>query len=225
MSIPKKIHYCWFGGQQFPPLVDKCMATWGDKLHDWEIVRWDESNSYLDNEYVKNALDKKQYAFAADYMRFRALYEHGGVYLDTDIEIVKSLNDLCNLDAFASPENLAGTRINVAVLGAEKGHPLIKEVIDYYDNYSGDFKIVPEIFTSILHSSEHDISVLSRECFYPYNPYDEEQPVKQMLLSDITPNTYAIHHWFKSWNIPKIKRTFRERMINSIRKRSRLFAN
>lgn len=221
MSIPKKIHYCWFGGSELPPLVEKCISTWESKLSDWEIIRWDESNSYLDNEYVKKALDKKQYAFAADYMRFRALYEHGGVYLDTDIEVIKSFNELCEHDAFASPENLDGVMINVAVLGAKKSHPLIKDVIDYYDKLPDDFKIVPGVFTSILNSSEHKISILPRESFYPYNPYDVNQKVKQLFFCDITQNTYAIHHWMSSWEIPK--KTFSEKMKNSIRKRINFF--
>lgn len=86
--IPKKIHYIWFGGNPLPPLAERCIASWEKYMPGYEIVRWDESNFDTDCcDYVREAISVKKWAFASDYARFKILYEHGGVYLDTDVEL------------------------------------------------------------------------------------------------------------------------------------------
>lgn len=92
--IPKIIHYCWFGNNDLPELEQMCLNTWREKLPDYQIMRWDESNSNLrECDYVSQAYDKKKYAFVSDYVRIKALYEYGGIYLDTDVEVLRSFNE------------------------------------------------------------------------------------------------------------------------------------
>lgn len=223
-KIPKIIHYCWFGGNPYPPIVERCMKTWTEKLPGWEIVRWDESNSPVHIPFVKKALENKLYAFAADYVRFHALFKHGGVYLDTDIEIVKDLSPLCYLDAFAAPEDLQNKFINAAVFGAMKDHDLTKDLLCFYEVYARrKLETVPQIVSEVLSKKEYNIAILPRDSFYPYNPYDEDQYVKQLFSEDITDNTFAIHHWLKSWTIPKP--TKRQKWINSLIKRNPFIKN
>lgn len=217
--IDKTIHYCWFGGNPYPPLVEKCMRTWRKNLPDWQIVRWDETNAPIENAFVKKALDQKQYAFAADYVRFYALHEFGGVYLDTDVEVVKDLSPLLVNSSFAGSQSIGMNDVNAAIFAAEKGHPITKAIMRHFDvNINSKFAPIPEVINLLLEGSSFDISILPREAFYPYNPYDNSQDVKQLFASDITNDTYAIHHWMKSWTIPNM--TKREKWCNSLRKRN-----
>lgn len=99
--IPKKIHYIWFGGNPLPPLAERCIASWEKYMPGYEIVRWDESNFDTDCcDYVREAISVKKWAFASDYARFKILYEHGGVYLDTDVELLKPLDEIIQRGPF-----------------------------------------------------------------------------------------------------------------------------
>lgn len=101
MSIPKIIHYCWFGNNELPEVEKKCLKSWKDKLPDYKILFWNEENSNLfECEYVQQAYDNKKYAFVSDYIRIKALYEYGGIYLDTDVEVLKSFNSLLDQKGF-----------------------------------------------------------------------------------------------------------------------------
>ena len=93
--IPKKIHYCWFGGNPLPPLAEKCIASWKKYCPDYEVIRWDESNYDCNKHpYMREAYNKKKFAFVADYARMDIIYNHGGIYLDTDVELLKNLDFL-----------------------------------------------------------------------------------------------------------------------------------
>ena len=90
--IPKKIHYCWFGGNPLPPLAQKCIASWENFFPDYEIVRWDEANYDVNKiPYIQEAYEARKYAFVSDYARFDILYHHGGLYFDTDVELKDNL--------------------------------------------------------------------------------------------------------------------------------------
>ena len=92
-KIPKIIHYCWFGGNPLPELAEKCIESWKKYLPDYEIIRWDENNfDFNINDYVKEAYENKKWAFITDYVRLYAMYNYGGIYMDTDVEVLKSLD-------------------------------------------------------------------------------------------------------------------------------------
>lgn len=104
--IPKVIHYCWFGGNPLPSLAEKCIASWRKYLPDYEIKRWDESNFDVNIiPYTKQAYEAKKYAFVSDYARFWILYNYGGLYFDTDVEVIRSMDDIIAAGPFMGCEN------------------------------------------------------------------------------------------------------------------------
>lgn len=122
--IPKIIHYCWFSDpSEYPEDTKKCMATWKQVLPDYEFIHWNADNFDVSEcAYAAEAYQMKKYAFASDYVRLKVLYEYGGIYLDTDIEVMKSFNDLLNNKAFTCFED--DRRIAAFIFGSEKGNPL-----------------------------------------------------------------------------------------------------
>ena len=149
--IPKQIHLCWLSGDPYPAKIEKCLASWKKFLPDYEVILWDTKRFDLESvPWVKQAFEAKKYAFAADYIRFYALYNYGGIYLDSDVEVLRSFDPLLELPYFAGAET-SGT-IEAAVLGAEKGCDWIKQCLDYYQgrNFirqdgSCDIRMLPEI--------------------------------------------------------------------------------
>ncbi|HFE3202585.1 TPA: glycosyltransferase family 32 protein [Escherichia coli] len=213
--IPKIIHYCWFGGGEKPALVKKCMGTWEKVLPGWDIIEWNEDNSPVSVPYVKNALEDKRYAFAADYVRFYALKTMGGVYLDTDMELIKDISPLLNNKFFTAKES--EELINAAIMGSEKDGRFVNLVIQELQLRTGHtYESIPKILTDIFNTGngfKDETTIYDKEYFYPYNPFDNKRnEVKQLFYCDITPHTYAIHHWQQSWHY-----TFLERVINRIR--------
>lgn len=136
MSIPKIIHYCWFGGGPKPKLAQKCIASWKKYCPDYEIIEWNEGNFNVSTAplYVRQAYEAKRWAFVTDYVRLRALTEQGGVYLDTDVEVVKPLDPYLEQEAFAGFEHIE--RVQTGLLACEKGFPLFEEFLRYYDDAS-----------------------------------------------------------------------------------------
>ena len=131
MKIPKKIHYVWLGGQEKPRAIKRCMKTWR-RLEGYEFIEWNESNIDLDSHpFLKEAIAKKKWAFASDYIRAWAIYNYGGVYFDTDIIVVKSIDSLLKNRAFVGFET--PDYPFTAVFGAEKKHPFVKDLLDFYD--------------------------------------------------------------------------------------------
>ena len=100
-KIPKIIHYCWFGRGEKPEIVKRCINSWKENLKDYEIIEWNENNFDINiNNYVKEAYENKKYAFVSDYVRVYALYNMGGIYFDTDVEVFKSLDEFLQEDSF-----------------------------------------------------------------------------------------------------------------------------
>lgn len=138
--IPKIIHYTWFSNDPYPQMIQDCMDSWKEQLPDYEFVHWDmEKIKEIDNVFLKEALQNKKWAFAADYVRLYALYNFGGIYLDTDVLVYKSFDDLLNNKAFIGRENsyhLDGRRavryLTSHCMGGEKGHPFFKACLEYY---------------------------------------------------------------------------------------------
>ena len=132
MSIPKKIHYCWFGGREKPKSVQKYIESW-KILEDYEVIEWNETNFDIkSNEFIKFAYENKKWAFVTDYVRLRVLEEHGGIYLDTDVEVKKGFDDLLNNNMFLG--FIYDCSIGTAVIGAEAHHKILKDLIKLYES-------------------------------------------------------------------------------------------
>lgn len=132
MSIPKIIHYCWFGGKPKPELAQKCIKSWKKFCPDYEILEWNEENFDVTTApmYVQQAYAMKRWAFVSDYVRLKALVEMGGVYMDTDVEVIKPLDPYLKHEAFAGFENESS--IQTGLLACEKGFALFRTFLEYY---------------------------------------------------------------------------------------------
>ena len=127
--IPKKIHYCWIGGNPLPELAIKCIESWKKYCPDYEIIEWNEKNyDFRKNQFMREAYDEKKWGFVPDYARLDIIYEHGGIYLDTDVEIIKPLDSLLKEQGFAGMEQPGIVALGLG-FGAEPKLPLIKELM------------------------------------------------------------------------------------------------
>lgn len=223
--IPKKIHYCWVGGNSKPPLVKKCIQSWKKYCPDYEIIEWNESNYDISkNIYMKQAYEAKKWAFVTDYMRLDIIYEHGGIYLDTDVELIKNIDDLLSNEAFAGIESINENENNVALglgFGAEKGHPLIGNMRSCYDelqflNCDNTYNMVaiPVYITNFLkqlgYENQNKLQKLQGITIYPseyFCPKSWTTGVKR-----ITRHTYSIHHYSASWYDEKKQKQYREEL-------------
>lgn len=228
--IPKIIHLCWLSGDPYPSKIAKCLKSWKAFLSDYEVILWDTNRFDLNSSpWVKQAFENKKYAFAADYIRFYALYHFGGIYLDSDVEVIKSFDDLLDLPYFVGAEK-AGTP-EAAIMGAEKGCDWIKQCLDYYENRpfvkgdgSLDIRKLPEIMNeqieklkpirvlSLLESEDirnHDFAkevLVFNDAYFSPKVFDSREV-------ELTPYTYAIHHYQNSWFSPKAKAYYRFRTL------------
>ncbi len=208
--IPKKIHYCWFGGNPLPELALNCIKSWRKYCPEYEIVEWNESNFDINCcNYVAEAYQAKKWAFVSDYARFKILYEHGGLYFDTDVELIKPLDEIVELGNFMGRETERGVAVAPGLgLGVKAGLGLYKELLDLYstlhfldedNNFNGKTVVdyTTEIFKKygLKNTSEvqyiADVYIYPKEYFCPMN-YDTGEII-------ITSNTYSIHHYTASW--------------------------
>ncbi|HWJ78055.1 MAG TPA: capsular polysaccharide synthesis protein [Niallia sp.] len=213
-KIPKIIHYCWFGGKEKPEIVKKCIASWENHLSGYKIKEWNESNFDISsNSYVKEAYESGKFAFVSDYTRVYALYNFGGIYLDTDVEVYKSFDDLLFHKSFwgFEQENYIAT----STIGAEKGNKFIEMFLDSYkeknfikEEGSYDDLTNVAIVSEILKNKGLKMNGQYQEIedigvFYPqtyFSPFDYINCRKF-----ITENTYAMHHFYKSWLPPRAR--------------------
>lgn len=142
--IPKKIHFCWLSGDEYPPLIKYCIETWHKILPDYEFVLWDTKHFDISSvPWVKDAHETKKFAFAADYIRIYALYTEGGIYLDSDVEMIKSFNPLLNYKSFLGYE--ASTHgIEAAIMGSEPGMSWCKKALNFYEERRFSMEYVRE---------------------------------------------------------------------------------
>ena len=219
--IPKIIHYCWFGRNPLPELAQKCIASWRKFLPDYEIKEWNEDNFDVNIiPYTAEAYRAKKYAFVSDYARFWILYKYGGLYFDTDVEIIKPMDDIIARGPFMGCENEAGsgaTTLGVAPglgLGVNPGLGLYKEMLDFYKLLSFDKESKTGTATIVKYTSEilskyglqdiNQIQYISGIYIYPKDFFCPKNYVTGKM--EITDNTVAIHHYGASW-VP-----FNERM-------------
>ncbi|HCL03262.1 MAG TPA: glycosyl transferase [Lachnoclostridium phytofermentans] len=208
-SIPKVIHYCWFGGNGIPEKDKRCIATWKKFCSDYEIIEWNEQNYDVSkNKYMKQAYDAGKWSFVSDYARLDIIYNYGGIYLDTDVELIKNLDDLLSNRAFMGFES-DGKMVNCGLgFGAIKECSIIGEMLECYDNKNfiderGELNLlpIPYILTSLLVEKglKQDDSFQLIQNMYIY-PKEYFCPMEyETGKINITPNTYSIHHFHASW--------------------------
>ncbi len=201
--IPKIIHYCWFGGNEIPGINQECIDTWSRFNPEFKVCRWDENNAPMEHPYVQSAYKEKKYAFVSDYVRLWALSNYGGIYLDTDMYILKSLEDLLDDNCFFGYEDRQGVLVGTAIIGSEVSHPFINQILFEYDKLVFEKKklselIITRIITKALNRYNFkNIVIHDFDFFYPY-PYNSGD-LDRNFLAFKTENTFAIHLWNKSW--------------------------
>lgn len=224
--IPKVINYCWFSGSPLPDYLKKCIESWHKICPDYEIKRWDESNYDVSkNPYMKQAYEAKKWGFVPDYARLDILYNHGGFYLDTDVELIKSLDELRNQGAFCGVEKWGNINMG-GCSGAVPHHPMIKRILDSresipfkYDdgtlnlNTCGVYETAPfiELGMRVDNTTQriNDMTVFSSDYFHPYDYMSGE--------TIITKNTYSIHHFNGGW-LDKKSRDSRRKTMEEYKK-------
>ena len=240
--IPKKIHYCWFGGKPLNKLGEKCLKSWKKHFPDYEIIEWNESNfDFNCCQYIKEAYEAKKWAFVSDYARYKILYEQGGIYFDTDVEVIKPFDDILEQGSFMGCENTpyeSDIAVNPGLgCAAEPGLGFFREVLDDYEKSSflkADGS--PDLYTIVERTTKHlkehglatadgvqkieGINIFPAEYFSPIDMRNGKMT--------ITENTRSIHRYAASWESKYsvirgkiyrfIKRTFGESVAEQFKK-------
>ncbi len=207
--IPKIIHYCWFGNNPLPDKVKKCMESWKKFCPDYKIMRWDESNyDYNKNQYISDAYKNKKWAFVADYARLDVVYQYGGIYLDTDVELIGNIDNLLSNHVFMAIEKYSKLVNTGLGFGAEPEAEELLDMKSVYDNLffikkDGSFNVIPctKYTTDYLLQKgfvcEDKTQTLDRIKVYAsdvFCPIDFETGKKTL-----TSNTLGIHWYDATW--------------------------
>lgn len=212
--IPKVIHYCWFGHNPLPEDAKRCISSWRKFLPDYEVKEWNEDNFDVNIcDYTKEAYEAKKYAFVSDYARFWILYHHGGLYFDTDVELIKPLDEIISKGAFVGIEkSLATTQqscdswvgINPGLgIGAEKGDTIYQDVLAKYNSMNFDINAgtVVKHTTDImkLHgfNGKNELQKVGAITVYPDDVFCPMDSTTGLI--HITENSVSIHHYSCTW--------------------------
>lgn len=206
--IPKTIHYCWFGRNPLPEDAQKCIDSWRKYLPDYDIIEWNEDNFDINsNQYVKEAYESRKFAFVTDYVRLFALYHEGGIYMDTDVEVLKSYDPFLHHSAFSGFEN--NGYVPTGMMAAEKGSVWAKELLERYN----ERKFVKDDGTYDLTTNTTVITeYMIQKGLVANNTYQDFPNLVTMYPSDyfcpkdhgtgqihLTDNSVCIHHFACSW--------------------------
>lgn len=209
--IPKVIHYCWFGKGEMPELVERCIASWHTHMPDWEYRLWTEDNFEINEapQYVREAYIAKKYAFVSDYVRLWALEREGGVYLDTDVEVLRSFVPLLNDTAFIGLEESLALLPGTCVMGCEAHCSWVKDMLITYDNArfireDGTMDMTTNVMRlgnrmvegGLQH--ERKIQYLSQWGLRVYT-HDYFSPITSTRVMRKSKNTYCIHRFAGTW--------------------------
>lgn len=216
-GIPKVIHYVWFGEKELPDLAKKCIASWKKYCPDYEIREWNESNYDINScDYIKEAYQECKWAFVSDYARMDILYRYGGLYFDTDVELIRPIDSIIENGSFMGIETEdfnKGSEFGITVnpglgIAAEPGLEIYKTILECYrtrhfrlENGSLDTTTIVAFVTDILKNkglqnrpgiqNVAEITIYPKEYFCPMNYFTGELT--------ITENTCSIHHFQESW--------------------------
>lgn len=202
--IPKRIIFCWFGGKSKPENVLKCIETWKQQMPDWEYLEINESNFDINiNKYCKDAYENKKWAYVSDVARLWALYEYGGIYMDTDVVVYKSLDEFLKHEFFTGFEQVHYPV--TATMGAEKGNWLIKELLDVYNNkafqthenwheYETNTMIMSDIIGKYFDRDRMEYQEKENMAIYPRETFCSWK-------GDKPDNCYTQHLMFGSWGV------------------------
>ena len=228
--IPKKIHYCWFGRNEKSGIIKQCIQSWRDKLPDYEIIEWNEDNFDVDVcNYTKEAYENEKWAFVSDYVRLWALYHFGGVYLDTDVEVVKSLDGFLNNVALTGYESKDSPI--TAVMGCEQGNPIFKYLLSYYDDksfikldgtmdFTTNTTTITNMFKTLGIEPNGKVQKVDDLVIYPQITFCPNNFSR--IFGIISPKSYTIHHFDQSWKgdemkEPNIRRRCRRYFVGVLR--------
>ena len=224
MAIPKIVHYCWFGGKEKPDSVKKCIESWKRYLPDYELMEWNENNFNIDKlQYTKEAYEAGKYAFVSDVARIEALYQYGGFYMDTDVEVLKSFTPLLDSRCVLGMEEKE--YVATSFMAFEKGHPLVKQFLDLYKNLTfldekGQIitgtnvaKLTNMLIEKGLVQENHyqeledGIKIYPKEFFSPYDYIN--------CYYNITENSYCVHHFAVTWMSKKeqVKKGIKKKIV------------
>lgn len=236
-EIPKIIHYCWFGNNPIPQKDIECINSWKSICRDYEIKKWDETNFDIEKApiYVREAYKEKKYAFVSDYVRLTAVYKYGGIYLDTDVELFKPIDDLLNYKAFFSFMEYAEIATGLG-FGAIPNCKEIKEQMDLYNEipfkmkssvfnltpcprYTNDYFRYKGVRLDNSLQLKDDILFLPSDYFCPMTPVKCEDNSFQLAQLVITDNTRGIHWCNNSW------KDYEEKDIFEKQKKKRAYLN
>lgn len=205
--IQKVIHYCWFGGNPLPESTERYIESWKKFCPEYEIKRWDESNFDVNFcPFIAEAYKARRWAFVSDVARLYVLVNYGGVYFDTDVEVLKPIDKLLEYDAFTAFESKF--QIGMGILGCVKGHPMFAELLELYTNAhfvqpdgSYDTSVIGRRFKDICLrygfepnntlQTINGLTILPKDWFYPSDPITKEFKV--------TDNTLTVHYYDASW--------------------------
>lgn len=215
MSIPQKIHYCWFGNGEKPAIVLHCIESWKKYMPDYEIIEWNEENYDVHKAaFMEEAYAHKKWAFVSDYARFDILNEYGGIYVDTDVEFLKPIpEDILNQTAFTGYES-AGTVNPGLIYAAVPSFPITKEILEKYNamhfivNGNMVYKTVNMVTMEVLLSHAElrhgTFQIVDGLAIYPYAffcGYNQD-----VMEYDIHPETISVHHYAGTWMDKSLKR-------------------
>ena len=211
--IPRIVHYCWLGRGKMPRLAMRCIESWRKYLPDYDLRLWN-TNSFDVNSvpYVKEAYEAGKFAFAADYVRLFAIYQFGGVYMDSDVEVIKPLDKFLQYPAFSGFES--EDSISAGILGSEQAGAWAKEQLGYYDNRhfrrsDGSLDLTTNVKIISTSMAAHGFKLnntyqIYNNCMHVF-PQDFFSPKSHTGMLTITENTCCIHHFAGGWESPKVK--------------------
>lgn len=206
--IPRKIHYCWFGGKEMPEFLRRCMDTWRRHCPDYELICWNEDNYDVGRiPFASEAYREKKYGFVTDVARLDILYEHGGIYMDTDVSLIKKLDELLYQPAFTGVEKWGNINTG-GMAGAVPMHPMIKEMLEYRKKFhftieggslnmetNGFYETVPFIKHGMRVDGSlqyiNGMTVYPAQAFHPYDYMSCQTKTKK--------STFSIHHFYGGW--------------------------